>query len=384
MQMRKMEKLGITTSALGYGCMRFPMIQMPEGYVVDESISTPSIRYAIDHGVNYIDTAYVYTGQKNEMAVAHALRDGYRDKVYLATKLPTWECKKPEDMERLLDEQLRNLETDHIDFYLLHSLDAESWEKMKSFDALAFLDRAKASGKIRYACFSFHDSYDVFASILNAYDWDMCQLQFNYMDEHNQAGVRGVQLAGEKNIPVVVMEGLLGGKLAKAPDNVQALYDAFPIKRSPVEWAFRWIGSYPQVATILSGMTDPEMTAENMEIMERCTVGAMTEDELALIEQVREAYNSRTKIGCTGCRYCMPCPNGVNIPRTFSVWNSVSLYGRDSSLSGHDAYRQQVEHGNGAEKCIGCGKCEEVCPQKLSIVEKLAEADSDLREFHLR
>ncbi len=378
MQMRKIEKLGITVSALGYGCMRFPMKTTDEGEFVDESISTPSIRYAIDHGVNYIDTAYVYSGQKNEMAVAHALRDGYRDKVYLATKLPTWACNVPEDMDRLLDEQCRNLETDHIDFYLIHSLNGDSWKKMESLGVCDFLDRAKASGRIRYACFSFHDRYEVFEKILTSYDWDMCQLQFNYMDVENQAGLRGVKLAGERGVPVVVMEGLLGGKLAKAPDNVQALYDAFPVKRSPVEWAFRWLCNFPEVATVLSGMTNPEMTAENIDIFERCKVGDMTEEELCLIDKVRDAYNSRTKIGCTGCRYCMPCPNGVDIPRIFAIWNDLSLYGH-GSMQGSGAYKRLIEKECGADRCVGCGQCENICPQHLSIIEKLAEADREMR-----
>ena len=218
----------------------------------------------------------------------------------------------------------------------------------------------------------------MFEKILTSYDWDMCQLQFNYMDVENQAGLRGVKLAGERGVPVVVMEGLLGGKLAKAPDNVQALYDAFPVKRSPVEWAFRWLCNFPEVATVLSGMTNPEMTAENIDIFERCKVGDMTEEELCLIDKVRDAYNSRTKIGCTGCRYCMPCPNGVDIPRIFAIWNDLSLYGH-GSMQGSGAYKRLIEKECGADRCVGCGQCEGICPQHLSIIEKLAEADREMR-----
>jgi len=253
-------------------------------------------------------------------------------------------------MERILHEQLEQLETDYIDFYLLHSLNKDSWKKLLDMGALAFLDKAKAEGKIRYACFSFHDTYDVFEEILNAYDWDMCQIQLNFMDIENQAGLKGLYLCGEKNIPVVIMEGLLGGKLANAPDNVQALYDAFPVKRSPVEWAFRWLCNFPQVATVLSGVTDLDMTKDNLAIFDRCTVNCMTNEEMALIDQVREAYLSRTKIGCTGCAYCMPCPNNVNIPKIFGIWNKLNLYNQE--LAGNERYKRLLHEGNGADKCI--------------------------------
>jgi len=376
MKMRKMGKLGLSVSAFGIGCMRFPMVTIDGVDVVDESISTPAIRYAIDHGVNYVDTAYVYSNQKNEMALGHALRDGYREKVYVATKLPAWQCKVPEDMERILHEQLEQLETDYIDFYLLHSLNKDSWKKLLDMGALAFLDKAKAEGKIRYACFSFHDTYDVFEEILNAYDWDMCQIQLNFMDIENQAGLKGLYLCGEKNIPVVIMEGLLGGKLANAPDNVQALYDAFPVKRSPVEWAFRWLCNFPQVATVLSGVTDLDMTKDNLAIFDRCTVNCMTNEEMALIDQVREAYLSRTKIGCTGCAYCMPCPNNVNIPKIFGIWNKLNLYNQE--LAGNERYKRLLHEGNGADKCIECGMCEGACPQQLKIIEGLKTAHAEM------
>jgi len=377
MKMRKMGKLGIEVSPFGMGCMRFPMTTVDGVEVVDESVSTPAIRYAIDHGVNYMDTAYVYSGQKNEEALGHALRDGYREKVYVATKLPAWCCETREDMDRILAESMARLETDYIDFYLVHSLNKSSWEKMRDLGVLEFLDKAKADGRIRYAAFSFHDKLEVFEEILNAYDWDMCQIQLNFMDIHNQAGLEGLKMAGEKNIPVVIMEGLLGGKLAKAPDNVQALYDSYPVKRSPVEWAFRWLVNFPQVATVLSGVTDLEMTRDNLEIFGRCDVGIMTDEEQALIDRVREAYLSRTRIGCTGCRYCMPCPNEVNISGIFSVWNNLSLYGQ--TLAGNGRYAKIVGDGQGADKCIGCGACEGVCPQHLPIMEALQQADADMR-----
>lgn len=376
MKMRKIEKLGIEVSAFGVGCMRFPMTTVDGVEVVDESISTPAIRYAIDNGVNYMDTAYVYSNQKNETALGHALRDGYREKVYVATKLPTWACNTREDMDRILDESLSRLETDYIDFYLVHALNKDSWQKMYDLGVLDFMDKAKASGKIKYACFSFHDNYDTFKTILDAYDWDMCQIQFNFMDVDNQAGLKGLKLAGERGIPVVIMEGLLGGKLANAPDNVQALYDSWPEKRSPVEWAFRWLCNFPEVATVLSGVTNLDMTKNNLEIFDRCETGTMSEEELALIEKVREAYLSRTKIGCTGCRYCMPCPNEVDIPGIFSTWNDLNLYGQ--KLAGNRRYAKKLDEGKGADKCIECGACEGVCPQQLSIIESLKIAHSEM------
>lgn len=378
MNYRKFGKLGIEVSAFGVGAMRFPMTKNEAGEdVVDESISTPVIRHAIDGGVNYIDTAYVYSGKRNEEAVGHALRDGYREKVYLATKLPTWMCETREDMDKYLDEQLANLETNCIDFYLVHSLRKDNWEKVLSLGVIDFLDKAKASGKIKYACFSFHDNYDTFVSILDAYDWDMCQIQFNYMDVNNQATIKGLEYAGSKGIPVVIMEGLLGGKLAVAPDNVQALYDAFPIKRSPVEWAFRWICDHPEVGCVLSGVSDMAQCDDNLAIFSRCESGIMTDEEKDLIDRVRDAYNSRTKIGCTNCKYCMPCPNGVDIPGTFGIWNSRFLYGLE--LSGNERYAKYISEGKDASKCIECGACEGVCPQHLGIIEKLKEADKEMR-----
>lgn len=377
MKYRKFGKLGIECSAFGVGCMRFPMKKDENGNeYVDESISTPIIRHAVESGVNYFDTAYVYSGQKNEAAVGHALRDGYRDRVYLATKLPTWNCNTREDMDRLLDEQLSNLETDHIDFYLVHALNLGSWRKVRDLGIREFLDAAKASGKIKYACFSFHDNYDAFIEIIDSYDWDMCQIQFNFMDIENQATIRGLEYAGKKGIPVVIMEGLLGGKLAKAPDNVQAIYDSFPVKRSPVEWAFRWICNHPEVATVLSGVTSMEQCDDNLAIFDRCEVGAMTPEEEELISKVRDAYNSRTKVGCTGCAYCMPCPNGVDIPGIFRTWNNLFLY--NENLSGNGWYRRMVNEEHGAERCLECGACEGVCPQHLDIIEKLKQANAEM------
>lgn len=372
MQYRDFGKLNIKASAFGLGCMRFPMKEVNGEMVIDEENAIRVVREAIDGGVTYVDTAYVYSGKKNEALVGKALRDGYREKVYLATKLPVYLCEKPEDMEKFLDEQLKNLETDHIDFYLLHALNRERWESIKAMGACEFLDEMKKKGKIRYACFSFHDEYPVFEEILNAYDWDMCQIQFNYMDIENQAGLKGLLLAGEKNIPVVIMEGLLGGKLANAPDNVLAVFDEYKEKRSAAEWAFRYLCNFPQIATVLSGVVNPEQTADNLRIFDLAKPNAMSEEELRLIDRAREAYLSRIKVGCTGCAYCMPCPMGVNIPKIFKLYNENSLYGEMSGAK--SGYKRLVKNGEGAERCVSCRKCEKVCPQGFSIPENLKAA----------
>ena len=258
----------------------------------------------------------------------------------------------------------------------MHAMNKQKWEHMKSIGAREFFDDMKKAGKIRYKCFSFHSSYEEFEYILNDWDWDMCQIQYNFMDINNQAGTRGLELAGSKGIPVVIMEGLLGGRLAKAPDNVQALYDAFPVKRSAVEWAFRWLCNHPEVGVVLSGCNEPEQIEENLRIFDTVEAGIMSEEELKLMDSVREAYISRTKIGCTGCRYCMPCPNGVNIPGIFSAWNNWSLYNSDPKSDW--MFRMILDKNNGADNCVSCAACEAACPQHLNIIESLQSAWTDL------
>ena len=377
MQKRYIEKLGITLSTFGVGCMRYPMKEENGKKVIDEEQSIQMIRTAIDNGVNYMDTAYVYFDGESEKVLGKALLDGYREKTYVATKLPTWHCNTYEDFEKSFNIQLERLQTDWIDFYLVHSLNKDSWKKAKDLGVCKFLDELKASGKIKYACFSFHDSYDVFEDIINSYDWDMCQIQFNFMDINNQAGEKGLKLAGEKKIPVVIMEGLLGGRLAKAPENVQALYDAFPIKRTPVEWAFRWIANYKEVAVILSGVSNMEQTLDNIRIFDEVGIDIMSEDELALINKVREAYQSRTKVNCTACKYCMPCPKGVNIPRVFAVWNNAYQYSQN--IAGNWTYKKMIDEKTSAQECINCRKCVKVCPQKIDIPMMLKQADIELK-----
>ena len=352
MKYRDFGKLGIKGSAFGLGCMRFNGAASGDS-IIDEQKAISLIRRAIDGGVTYIDTAYVYLEKTSEIVLGKALRDGYRELVTIATKMPSEYVHNRAEMEALLAEELKKLQTDHIDFYLMHGINREKWEYFKSIGAPQFFDDMKKAGKIRYKCFSFHGPYDEFEYIINDYDWDMTQIQYNFMDVENQAGTKGLELAGRLGIPVVIMEGMLGGRLAKAPENVQALYDAFPVKRSPVEWAFRWLCNHPEVATVLSGCNEAEQIDENLRIFDTVEPGIMSDAELKLIDDVRAAYLSRTKIGCTGCRYCMPCPNGVNIPRDF---------------------RRMLENGETPDKCVACGACEAACPQHLNIIDGLKAA----------
>ena len=375
MQYRTFGKLGIQGSALGLGCMRFNG-EPTNGVQCDEQKAISLIRRAIDGGVTYIDTAYVYLNKTSETVVGRALQDGYREKVTIATKMPLGAVTCRADMEKLLEEELGKLQTDHIDFYLMHGINRDGWEKFKAIGAPEFFDDMKKAGKIRFKCFSFHGPYEDFEYILRDYDWDMVQIQYNFMDINNQAGTKGLELAGSMGIPVVIMEGLLGGRLANTPDNVQKLYDDFPVKRSGVEWAFRWLCDHKEIATVLSGCNEMSQVEDNLLIFDTVGTGLMTKEEHDLIDRVREAYISRTKIGCTGCRYCMPCPNGVNIPGVFSAWNNVSLYNMD--IKDNWQILNIKKNGETPDKCLECGACEAACPQHLNIIENLKIARKEL------
>jgi predicted aldo/keto reductase-like oxidoreductase len=368
---RKLGKTGEMVSILGYGCMRLPVIDgNPEN--IDEKKAIRLVRYAIDHGVNYIDSAYSYHSGMNEVFLGKALKDGYREKVHLATKLSCKRVNCKEDMDRFLNEQLEKLRTDCIDFYLLHAVKQSYWEKMKKFGVIDFLERARAAGKIKYTGFSFHDEPDVFKEVVDAYPWDLCQIQFNYLDENFQAGIEGLKYAAEKGLAVVIMEPLRGGNLAsKIPEDARKVWDRAEVKRTPAEWAFRYLWNYPEVSVVLSGMSEMEHLKENLRIAEQGQPNSLSAEEKSLISEVSEIYRSRIKVNCTNCKYCMPCPSGVNIPRNLSYLNDVFML--------NDVENAKFQYGvlllpeEKAGNCIECGECEEVCPQNIKIRKMLKE-----------
>ncbi|MGI6188970.1 MAG: aldo/keto reductase [Clostridiales bacterium] len=381
MYYRDFGNLGFKVSTFGMGCMRLPLQVLPDGSTdsskIDEAEAIKMIHYAIDNGVNYIDTAYGYHGGNSEIVTGKALKNGYREKVKLATKLPVWYANSYDDFERLLDEQLAKLQVDYIDFYLLHALNKSRWEKIKNLNVISFLEKAVASGKIKYPGFSFHDDLSAFKSIIDDYDWKMCQIQLNFIDEDYQAGVEGLRYAGSKGIPVVIMEPLKGGRLARnIPGDIRNLWDSYHVKRSPVEWAFRWLYNFPEVTVILSGVSTMEQLKENIEIFSKAAPNSMTEEELNIVDKVKALYESKTRVGCTACNYCMPCPSGVDIPRIFSIYNNAVMF--DDFAGQAQQYKMLTDEGKDASNCVECGQCESVCPQNIEIIEKLKEAHEAL------
>lgn len=367
MQYRQFGKLNVPVSALGFGLMRLPVIDN-DNNKIDEAEAIKMIRYAIDNGVNYIDTAWPYHGGNSEIVAGKALKDGYREKTFLATKLPTWLINEKEDMDKYLNEQLKKLQTDHIDFYLLHALDKNKWENMKKVDALSWAEKKKQEGKIRYIGFSFHDEYPVFQEIVDYYDkWDFCQIQYNYMDIDVQAGEKGLKYAASKGLGVVIMEPIRGGRLANPPKAVQDIWDTAKVKRTPAEWALQWLWNQPEVSVVLSGMSTFEQLKENIESAKRSGINTLTKEELEIVSKVRNKYKELSPIACTGCNYCMPCPNGVNIPRNFELYNEAHMYNT------YEANRRDYENLGDAKasSCIECGTCESVCPQHLTIIDYL-------------
>lgn len=374
---RKFGKLDFQASVLGFGNMRLPIIG-GDTAKIDEEKAIHMIRTAIDQGVNYLDTAYLYHKGQSEVVVGKALQDDYRDKVMLATKLPVARAKTYKDFDRLLNEQLIKLATDHIDFYLLHGLNRKTWDQVQKLGINHFLDQALADGRIRYAGFSFHDEYPVFQEIVDAYPWTFCQIQYNYMDTDYQAGTSGLKYASEKGLAVVVMEPIKGGKLAKNPPTVvQELWNQSPIHRTPAAWALRWVWNHPEVSVVLSGMNTLEQIQENLQTASEALPYSLTPSELRLIEKVRDQYRSLIKIDCTACGYCQPCPSGVDIPSNFALYNDVYMY--DDLASSRFAYGQFFTPKTRASACTECGKCEEACPQALSIRAYLRDVHQNLK-----
>jgi uncharacterized protein len=365
---RQFGKSGDKVSALGFGCMRLP--KTDDG-AIDEAEATRMLHYAIEHGVTYLDTGYPYHGGESERWLGRALKDGYRQRVKLATKMPCWAVKSADDFDRLLGEQLEKLQTDHLDVYFLHGLGKARWATVSQFHVQDWLDKAMADGRIHAAGFSFHDKLDVFKLIIDAYDhWSMCQIQYNYMNETLQAGTEGLHYAAGKGLAVVVMEPLLGGRLAMPPEPVRAVWEAAASRYSPVEWAMRWLWNKPEVSVVLSGMSTMQQMIDNVVYASRSAVGCMTADDLETVVQARREYEALTPAPCTACGYCMPCPNGVDIPRNLGILNSGVMY--DNLADARKRYRSFMRDQNEsilADNCIACLDCEEQCPQNIPISE---------------
>jgi hypothetical protein len=378
MEYRDFGNLDWKASALGFGCMRLPTLE--DDYAkIDEEAATEMVRYAIDHGVNYIDTAYPYHKGNSELFVGRVLQDGYREKVKLATKLPCWEVETADDFDRLLNEQLEKLQTDQIDFYLLHALNADSWKKVRDLGVIEWAEEEPlADGRVGHLGFSFHDDYPVFEEIVDATDlWTFCQIQYNYMDIENQAGKKGLHYAASKGLAVVVMEPLLGGKLVDPPEQVQEIWDNAPIERKAADWALQWLWNQPEVSVVLSGMSTMGQVEENVESAGRSSINALTPEELAAVEQARELYNDLCPIPCTKCEYCMPCPNGVNIPRNFEIYNQGVMYNRPEDAR---EWYGNLDEEKRASACIQCQVCEEKCPQSIVISDWMPIVDEVLGE----
>ncbi len=380
MQYRK-NRYGEALSLLGYGCMRLTR----KGRSIDLEKAESEIMAAFRAGVNYYDTAYLYPG--NEVALGQILeKNGIREQVHIATKLPHYLVQKSSGIDRIFDEQLRRLRTDYVDYYLMHMLtDLAEWERLKSLGILEWIEEKKRKGVIRNIGFSYHGNTDNFLKILDNYDWDFCQIQYNYLDEHTQAGAKGLEAAAARGIPVIIMEPLRGGKLVNLlPEEAKKALARSKRGWTPAEWAFRWLYNQPAVTVVLSGMNSLEMIEENVATASEARAGAFTEADYAVIEQVRQLVRKTERVGCTGCRYCMPCPKGVDIPGVFRSYNAMYA---ESKWSGRWQYIQNVaitKEPTFASQCIGCGKCESHCPQGLPIREKLKEADRALRPLPYR
>ena len=366
---RNFQTTGDKVSLLGLGAMRFPMTKDGK---VDEAESIRMIRHAIDSGINYVDTAYTYHGGTSEVIVGKALKDGYRERTFIADKLPIWLVKEEADVRKFFDEQIQRLDVNCIDMYLIHCIDKDGWEVMKKCRVIEILEELKAEGKIGRIGFSFHDDLSLFKEVIDAYDWEFCQIQLNYVDVNFQAGMEGLLYANAKGIPVVIMEPLKGGRLSDAvPPVVQKLWDQASVKRAPAEWAFKWVASHPDVATILSGMSTMEQLDQNLELFSREDLPVLTDEENALIAQAADLYRTLIKYPCTECKYCQPCPNGVLIPRIIRYYNDWCAYEHNPKLK--EEYLVWQDESEHASNCIKCGACEEHCPQHLPVMQIMDE-----------
>ena len=374
MEYRKFEKLGVSPSLLGFGCMRFPL--NPDGSICEEE-AEKMVDTAIQAGVTYIDTAYPYHNGDSEPFLGRILKKYNRKDYFLATKLPIWNVKTLDDAKRLFDEQLQRLDTEYVDFYLLHCLDKEKWQTVLDLNLIPYFEELKAQGKIRFFGFSFHDDFEVFEQIATYRKWDFCQIQYNYVDTDIQAGDKGYALTEKLGIPLVIMEPVKGGSLSFLPDDLAASLKAEHPDSSISSWALRWVASKPNVKVVLSGMSTMDQVEDNLHTFDKFE--PLTEKETNLIAKTADNIKKRTKNGCTGCAYCMPCPFGVDIPKNFHIWNELSMYGNKEKAK--QAFFHDLNSAARADQCQKCGKCETVCPQGISIRENLAEAANDFNKL---
>ena len=372
MKTRTFDKLGIQTSLLGFGCMRFPTL---ENGKIDEKQAEAMLDKAIASGVNYIDTAYPYHGGESEAFVGKVLKKYQRNQFFLATKLPVWKINHKDEVRPIFEEQLSKLQVDYVDFYLLHALDEARWDALVEQGVLDVLDQLRAEGKIKYIGFSFHDEYPVFEKIIKARAWDFCQIQYNYVDTEIQAGNKGYVLAEKLGIPMIIMEPIKGGNLANLPEDIARFFKAYYPKKSLSSWALRWVGSHKNVKVILSGMSTMDHVLDNLDTF--TNFKALNQEEYDLVHKVTEIIKSRTKNGCTGCEYCMPCPHGVNIPRNFRIWNDWAIYRNDDQA--RRRYFKDLEVDARADMCQACGACEPQCPQSIQIIQDLMRVHEDMK-----
>ncbi len=374
------DRQGCEISVLGYGCMRFTK----KGMATDMEKTEKEILLAIERGINYFDTAYIYPG--SEVALGQILaKNNLREKVHIATKLPQYLIRNEAAIEKYFNEQLERLQTDYIDYYLMHMLtDIDAWNTLKALGIEEWIKQKKSEGKIKQIGFSYHGNSSMFLEILNAYDWDFCQIQYNYMDEVSQAGVKGLKAAAEKGIPVIIMEPLRGGKLVNIPAQAKEFLNKSSRNWTPAELSLRWLWNQPEVTCVLSGMNSSEMIEENCNIASNAKAGEFTSDDFALVEDIKKILKQKTRVNCTGCRYCMPCPKNVDIPAIFSAYNNMYTEAKISALADFVRTVGLRKESAFATQCIGCGKCENHCPQHIPIREKLKEADKKLRPWPIK
>ncbi len=381
MKYRKFGRAGWDVSALGFGCMRLPTTDGNAGSGnIDEPEAIRLIRHGIDAGINYVDTAYPYHAEKSEYVVGKALLDGYRQRVKLATKSPVWLINSESSFDKYLNEQLQKLQTDKIDYYLFHALDKNRWKNtILRYDVLEKAEAAIRDGRIGAIGFSFHDGPETFIEIVDGYDhWSFCQIQYNYLDTENQAGTKGLQYAAQKGLVVSIMEPLLGGRLANPPGNVKSLFKETGREWSPAEWALQWIWNQPEPAVTLSGMGEMSQVEENLKAADRSGISQLSEADLQTVQTAKQLYASKIPIPCTNCGYCLPCPNGVNVPRNFLLYNDAAIH--EDPSTPRFIYRTYVGENERANQCIACRECEAKCPQKIAIAEWLPKVHAVLEE----